>query len=165
MVQADADRKAAEAKTSDGAMGKAMATGFRVASELLAGVLVGAFIGWWIDRWLGSSPIALIVLTLVGTASGSGTSTVLRRGPPAARTAARLEVSRGRRLRLLPQRRGWLWRAKRIDPIHQFEITRIGPQISVFGNDISLTNSGLFMFIVVGVVRADHGLRTRASAR
>lgn len=70
MVQADADRKAAEAKTSDGAMGKAMATGFRVASELLAGVLVGAFIGWWIDRWLGSSPIALIVLTLVGTASG-----------------------------------------------------------------------------------------------
>ncbi len=70
MVQAEDGRKAAEAKASDGAMGKAMATGFRVASELLAGVLVGAFIGWWLDRWLGSSPIALIVLTLVGTASG-----------------------------------------------------------------------------------------------
>ena len=70
MVQADDVRRASEGKASDGAMGKAMATGFRVASELLAGVLVGAFIGWWLDRWLGSSPIALIVLALVGTASG-----------------------------------------------------------------------------------------------
>jgi ATP synthase protein I len=70
MVQADGDRKAAEARASDSGMGKAMATGFRVASELLAGVVVGAFIGWWIDRWLGSSPIAFLVLTLVGVVAG-----------------------------------------------------------------------------------------------
>jgi len=69
-AQADDDRKAAEAKASGAGTGKAMAAGFRVASELLAGVLVGAFMGWWIDRWLGSSPIALLILTLVGTAAG-----------------------------------------------------------------------------------------------
>ncbi len=39
-----------------------------------------------------------------------------------------------------------------IDPIHQFEISRIGPQIYAFGNDLSFTNSALFMFITVGVV-------------
>ncbi len=27
-----------------------------------------------------------------------------------------------------------------IDPIHQFQISRIGPSIHFFGNDISLTN-------------------------
>jgi ATP synthase protein I len=70
MIQADDDRKAAEARASDSGTGKAMAAGFRVASELLAGVLVGAFIGWWIDRWLNSSPIALLVLTLLGTVAG-----------------------------------------------------------------------------------------------
>jgi len=69
-VQADSDRQAAQARTSGAGTGKAMAAGFRVASELLAGVLVGAFIGWWVDRWLGSSPFALIGLTLVGTAGG-----------------------------------------------------------------------------------------------
>ena len=42
--------------------------------------------------------------------------------------------------------------AGKIDPIHQFEITRVGPHISVFGNDISLTNSGLYMILTVAVV-------------
>jgi F-type H+-transporting ATPase subunit a len=41
-----------------------------------------------------------------------------------------------------------------IDPIHQFEITRFGPSISLFGNDISLTNSALFMIVALGVVFA-----------
>jgi F-type H+-transporting ATPase subunit a len=39
-----------------------------------------------------------------------------------------------------------------IDPIHQFEIARIGPSINVFGNDISLTNSALFMIVAVGII-------------
>jgi ATP synthase protein I len=50
--------------------GKAMGTGFRVASELMAGVLVGGFIGWWIDHWAGTKPIAFLVMILVGTAAG-----------------------------------------------------------------------------------------------
>jgi len=48
----------------------AMARGFRLSTELVAGVLVGAFIGWVLDRWLGISPWGLIVFLLLGFAAG-----------------------------------------------------------------------------------------------
>ena len=57
-----------------GALGAATASGyakgFRLSSELVAGVLVGAGIGWLIDRWLGVSPWGLIVFLLLGFAAG-----------------------------------------------------------------------------------------------
>jgi ATP synthase protein I len=46
------------------------ARGFRLSSELVAGVVVGAGIGWLIDRWLGISPWGLIVFFLLGFAAG-----------------------------------------------------------------------------------------------
>jgi len=46
------------------------ARGFRLSSELVAGVLVGAGLGWLIDRLLGTSPWGLIVLLLLGFAAG-----------------------------------------------------------------------------------------------
>jgi len=46
------------------------ARGFRLSTELVAGVLVGAGLGWLIDRWLGISPWGLIVFLLVGFAAG-----------------------------------------------------------------------------------------------
>jgi ATP synthase protein I len=48
----------------------AIARGFRLSTELVAGVLVGAAIGWLLDRWLGSSPWGLIVFLLLGFAAG-----------------------------------------------------------------------------------------------
>jgi len=48
----------------------ALARGFRLSSELVAGVLVGAFIGWAIDRWLGISPWGMLVFILLGFAAG-----------------------------------------------------------------------------------------------
>ena len=46
------------------------ARGFRLSSELVAGVAVGALIGWLLDRWLGISPWGLIVFLLLGFVAG-----------------------------------------------------------------------------------------------
>jgi ATP synthase protein I len=48
----------------------ALARGFRLSTELVAGVVVGALIGWLLDRWLGISPWGLIVFLLLGFAAG-----------------------------------------------------------------------------------------------
>jgi ATP synthase protein I len=48
----------------------AIARGFRLSTELVAGVLVGAAIGLLLDRWLGTSPWGLLVLLLLGFTAG-----------------------------------------------------------------------------------------------
>ena len=67
----------------------AMARGFRLSTELVAGVLVGAALGWLLDRWLGTSPVGLIVFLLLGFAPGvlnvlraAGLLAKNRLGPP-----------------------------------------------------------------------------------
>jgi ATP synthase protein I len=58
-------------ESEDGAArASAMALGFRLSSELVAGVLVGAAIGWGFDRLLSTSPFGLIVFLLLGFAAG-----------------------------------------------------------------------------------------------
>ena len=60
-----------EAGSGDGsARASAMALGFRLSSELVAGVLVGALMGWGFDRLLSTSPFGLIVFVLVGFSAG-----------------------------------------------------------------------------------------------
>jgi ATP synthase protein I len=46
------------------------ARGFRLSSELVAGVVVGAGIGWLIDHWLGISPWGLVIFLLLGFVAG-----------------------------------------------------------------------------------------------
>ncbi len=48
----------------------AIARGFRLSIELVAGVLVGAGIGWLLDWALGISPLGMIVFLLLGFAAG-----------------------------------------------------------------------------------------------
>jgi ATP synthase protein I len=48
----------------------AMALGFRLSSELIAGVVVGGLLGWGFDRLLSTSPWGLIVLVLLGFIAG-----------------------------------------------------------------------------------------------
>jgi ATP synthase protein I len=47
-----------------------MALGFRLSSELVAGVLVGAVLGWACDHVLPTKPWGLIVFVLVGFVAG-----------------------------------------------------------------------------------------------
>src|SRR5712671_1498449 len=52
------------------ARASAMALGFRLSSELVAGVVVGAAIGWGFDRLLSTSPFGFIVFLLLGFVAG-----------------------------------------------------------------------------------------------
>ena len=42
----------------------------RLATELLAGLLIGAGIGWTIDTWLGTTPLFLVLFFLLGGVAG-----------------------------------------------------------------------------------------------
>lgn len=53
-------------KVDASGMGQAM----RVGVELVSAIGVGTFIGYWIDQWLDSGPIAMIVFFFVGFAAG-----------------------------------------------------------------------------------------------
>ncbi len=44
--------------------------GFRLVTELLAGVVAGFLGGWALDRWLGTSPWFVLILTPMGMAAG-----------------------------------------------------------------------------------------------
>lgn len=53
-----------------GARGRAMGQALRLATELVAGVVVGGFIGWALDRWLETTPLLMVVFLLLGAAAG-----------------------------------------------------------------------------------------------
>ena len=61
------DSPSGERPTSDPS---AIARGFRLSTELVAGVLLGAGLGWLLDWWLGISPWGMIVFLLLGFAAG-----------------------------------------------------------------------------------------------
>ena len=42
----------------------------RVATELVAGVVVGTFMGWMLDQWLDTTPLFLVVLFFLGAIAG-----------------------------------------------------------------------------------------------
>jgi ATP synthase protein I len=67
------NRKAETDQSGDGnsaARASAMARGFQLSSELIAGVVVGAAIGWGFDKLLSTSPFGLIVFFLLGFVAG-----------------------------------------------------------------------------------------------
>src|ERR1700722_16808877 len=59
-----------DASENRAATASGYAKGFRLSSELVAGVIVGAGLGWLIDRWFGVAPWGLIVFLLLGFAAG-----------------------------------------------------------------------------------------------
>jgi len=56
----------------DDSSGKAPSMGsMRVGVELLAGVVVGTFSGYYLDRWLGTSPVFFLVCFFLGVAGSA----------------------------------------------------------------------------------------------
>lgn len=66
----DAKQPAATVEDGQEARGRAMGVALRLVSELIAGVVVGGGLGWLLDRWLGTAPLLMIVLLLLGIAAG-----------------------------------------------------------------------------------------------
>ncbi len=70
--------KRAQAKADDGSSFEnaedkpvsPMGIAFKMGIELVVGSGVGAFIGYWFDKWFGTAPLFLIVLLVLGFASG-----------------------------------------------------------------------------------------------
>jgi ATP synthase protein I len=50
--------------------GRAMSMGFRVLTEFVAGVVVGGLLGWQFDKWFGTQPFLLIIMSMLGAAAG-----------------------------------------------------------------------------------------------
>ncbi|HXP95423.1 MAG TPA: AtpZ/AtpI family protein [Telmatospirillum sp.] len=48
-----------------------MGLGFRIATELVAGIAVGTLIGYALDGWLGSRPWFMVVFLFLGAAAGT----------------------------------------------------------------------------------------------
>ena len=48
-----------------------MSFAYRVLVEMIAGLGFGAFAGWWLDEWLGTRPILMVVMILLGFAAGA----------------------------------------------------------------------------------------------
>ena len=65
-------RRARAEKPREGRKAESSAVGqaFRIAAELVSGLLVGLAAGWFLDRWLGTGPWLLITFFFLGAAAG-----------------------------------------------------------------------------------------------
>lgn len=43
---------------------------YKAATDFIAALVVGVFLGYWIDRWLGTTPIGIIICLFLGFAAG-----------------------------------------------------------------------------------------------
>jgi ATP synthase protein I len=69
--QARSTGRTSESSEADrAATASGYAKGFRLSSELVAGVVVGAGLGWFIDRWFHTAPWGLMIFLLLGFAAG-----------------------------------------------------------------------------------------------
>lgn len=50
--------------------GNALGLAFRLATELVAGVVVGGVVGWGLDSWLGTTPWFLLIFFVLGSVAG-----------------------------------------------------------------------------------------------
>jgi ATP synthase protein I len=64
-----AEARAGEASSKD-ASKREESQGWSIAVDFVGAMLVGGFVGWLIDKYAGTGPWALIVMLLLGFATG-----------------------------------------------------------------------------------------------
>ncbi|WND01993.1 AtpZ/AtpI family protein [Temperatibacter marinus] len=63
-------RNQGEPDVDEGGKPSPMGLAWKLGIELVIGVVVGLYLGSYIDDWLGTKPIVMILLVLLGFASG-----------------------------------------------------------------------------------------------
>ncbi len=72
-IRAAQERQRAAQPSPDDKDGKdqsAAGAAMRVATDLVAALIVGTFIGYWIDEWTGLRPLFMVVFFFLGFAAG-----------------------------------------------------------------------------------------------
>src|SRR5262245_56703546 len=69
-LRSEVKQDSGEAPRAGGVPQTAAGWVLRLSGELAAGLVVGGVIGWLLDRWLGTSPLLLIVFFLLGATAG-----------------------------------------------------------------------------------------------
>ncbi len=68
---AQARRAEREGGTAPGARGSGLSAGFHVATELVVAMMVAVAIGWFLDEWLETRPLFLVIFFFLGAAAGA----------------------------------------------------------------------------------------------
>ena len=88
---------------------------FKLGLSLLLQLLVGTIIGFILDNWFDTKPLLIIIFFLFGSAAGI--KNVFR-------AAKRMQEGRGINMAT--------------NPMHQFQVYKIGPEIEISGVDFHL---------------------------
>ena len=54
--------------------GRQISIAMRISIELIVSSIIGAVLGWYIDKWLDTKPIFLLILLILGIVSGVKTA-------------------------------------------------------------------------------------------
>jgi len=65
-----AKQESASGDPQNASTASGMSFALRLGADLIAGVTVGSAIGYFLDRWLNTSPIFLLIFLLLGTVAG-----------------------------------------------------------------------------------------------
>ena len=112
--------------------GSFMGSAFKLGTELVAAVAVGTIIGFILDSWFDTKPWLIIIFFFLGTAAG-----ILN----VIRTANKCK----KRINNIKE-------FMASNPMQQFSVHKIGPEIKIAGIDLSFTNASLFMVISASII-------------
>ena len=107
-----------------------MGNAFKLGTELVSAVAVGTIIGFILDSWFDTKPWLIIIFFFIGAAAGM--LNVIR-------AANRMQKTN-------------LKEFMASNPMEQFSVHKIGPEIKIAGIDLSFTNASLFMIISASVI-------------